>query len=81
MDLTSALLSKELVVAAASVAANIALWRALQKERDDRISDMHKGFERETTYLHTLRDLKEVISALRQDIATRGPRGRFEENQ
>ena len=69
MDLFSTLAGKELIVAAASVAVNVALWRALQKERDERIADLRKEHDRDVTYLTTLRDLKEVIAGLRSDFS------------
>ena len=69
MDLVTALANKEFIVAAASMAVNVALWRALQKERDERITDMRREHDRDVNYLSTIRDLKDVISALRNDFA------------
>ena len=69
MDIVSALASKEFIIAACSVAVNVALWRALQKEREDRIEDMRKGYEREQASLNMIRELKEVVSGFRQEFA------------
>lgn len=69
MDLVTALASKEFIIAACSVAVNVALWRALQKEREDRIEDMRKGYEREQASLSMIRELKEVVSGFRNEFA------------
>lgn len=72
VELTSVLANKDVamgVVAAAAVAASVALWRALQKERSDRIADLQRDHDKDMQYLLTLRDLKEVISGLRTEFA------------
>lgn len=69
MDLVTTLASKEFIIAACSVAVNVALWRALQKEREDRIEDMRKGYEREQASLSMIHELKEVVSGFRNEFS------------
>lgn len=70
MDLVGALLTKEFVIAACSVAVNIALWRAFQKEREEHLADLRKGHEDDMKQLDVTRDMKEVIAGLAREFAS-----------
>lgn len=69
MELVTALLTKEFVIAACSVAVNIALWRAFQKEREEHLATLRRSHEGDMKYLDTLRDLKEIMSGVKTEIA------------
>ena len=70
MDLVGTLLTKEFVIAACSVAVNIALWRAFQKEREEHLADLRKCHEDDMKQLDVMRDMKEVVSGLSREFVT-----------
>ncbi len=68
-DLVSLLANKEFIIAACSMALNVALWRALQKERDDHSADLRARHEKDLKYLEVMVDMRGVITGFRQEFA------------